>query len=117
MLGFDRDIDASTVNAVTVSLIRSGGDGVFGDPTDVLVAPTSVELSPVNPRLVAMGLAGALPVNDRYRVVVEGTGPNLILSIDGIALDGEFAGPFPSGDGVEGGDFVAEFEIAGGAGR
>ena len=32
-------------------------------------------------------------------------------SLDGGMLDGEFTGSFPSGDGVAGGAFVAEFEI------
>lgn len=112
-LGFDRDIDASTVNALTITLLRSGGDGVFGDPADVAVASTSVRLSPVNPRLAIMDLAGAPAVDDQYRVTAEGSGPNLILSIEGVALDGEFSGAFPSGDGNEGGDFVADFEVAG----
>ncbi|MBN1910523.1 MAG: Ig-like domain-containing protein, partial [Pirellulales bacterium] len=32
-------------------------------------------------------------------------------SLDGAALDGEFTGSFPSGDGTAGGEFVAEFEV------
>lgn len=112
-LGFDRDLDASTVNALTITLVRSGGDSVFGDPADVPVASTSVGLSQVNPRLAIVDLAGVSAVDDRYRVTAEGSGPNLILSVEGVALDGEFSGAFPSGDGTEGGDFVADFEIAG----
>ena len=112
-LGFDRDIDASTVNAMTISLSRSGGDGVFGDPTDVSIASASAGQSPNNARLVVIDLAGVSPVDDRYRVTVEGSGPNLLLSVDGVALDGEFTGALPSGDGAEGGDFVADFVIEG----
>jgi Bacterial Ig-like domain len=110
--GFDQDIDASTINTQTFTLVRSG-DGQFDNGDDVTIAAVSVALSPVNARLAVMDLAGVAAVEDRYRVVLEGSGPNLILSVDGTALDGEFTGSLPSGDGAEGGDFVAEFEVQG----
>lgn len=113
VLGFDQDIDASTVNALTFTLTRAGGDGAFGDPTDSPVAAASVELSTVNPRLAVMNLSGVAAVEDLYRVTVEGSGPNIVLDIGGRALDGEFAGTLPSGDGTQGGDFVADFEVQG----
>ena len=113
VIGFDSDIDASTVNELTFTLTRSGGDGVFGDAADVQVAATSVGLSAVNPRLAIMDLAGVAATEDRYRVTLEGSGANMILDIGGLALDGEFTGSLPSGDGSEGGDFVAEFEVEG----
>ena len=109
--GFDRDVDASTVNALTFTLVRAGGDGAFGDANDVPIAPAAVGLA--NPRLAVMDLAGVAPAEDLYRVTLAGSGPNVVLGVDGMALDGEFAGGFPSGDGQEGGDFVATFEIAG----
>ncbi len=112
-VGFDRDIDASTVNDLTFTLLRAGGDGAFGDAADAPVTPASVGLSAVNPRLAMMNLSGVAAIEDRYRVTLEGTGPNVILDVDGRALDGEFSGSLPSGDGSEGGDFVAEFEVQG----
>lgn len=112
-VGFDRDIDASTVNDLTFTLQRAGGDGAFGDAADVDVAATSVGLSAVNPRLAIMDLSGVAAVDDVYRVTLRGAGPNLILGIDGLALDGEYTGALPSGDGTEGGDFVATFEVQG----
>lgn len=111
--GFDREPDASTINALTFTLLRAGGDGQFDNGNDVPVAPAPVALSPANARLAVMDLAGVAAVEDRYRVTLAGSGPNVVLGVDGMALDGEFAGTFPSGDGVEGGDFVAEFEVAG----
>ncbi|MGH8222532.1 MAG: Ig-like domain-containing protein [Woeseiaceae bacterium] len=111
--GFDRELDASTVNNLTFTLTRSGGDGQFGDMNDVPVAPASVGLSPVNPRLAVMDLTGVTSVEDRYRILLSGSGANRILDNDGRALDGEFGGTFPSGDGMEGGDFAADFEVLG----
>jgi hypothetical protein len=113
MAGFDQDIDASTINEMTFTLVRSGGDGQFGDGNEAVVVPTSVAVSSVNPRLAVMDLHGVSAVEDRYQVTLHGSGANMILGIDAVALDGEFSGNFPSGDGTEGGDFVVEFEVRG----
>lgn len=111
--GFDQDIDASTINNLTFSLHRSGGDGQFDNGNDVLIAPSIAALSPMNARLAVMDLTGVAAVEDRYRIALSGSGANMILSVSGLTLDGEFAGIFPSGDGTPGGDFVAEFEVQG----
>ncbi len=111
--GFDQDIDASTINGLTFTLVRSGGDGQFSDGNEEVISPASVSLSAVNPRLAIMDLSGVPIVEDRYQVTLHGSGPNMILGINGVALDGEYAGSFPTGDGAEGGDFVVEFEVQG----
>ena len=111
-VGFDREIDASTINSATFTLQRAGGDGQFGDAADVAVMAPA-ELSAANPRLAVMDLRDVAAVDDVYRVTLEGSGPNVVLSVDGVALDGEFSGSLPSGDGIEGGDFVARFEVQG----
>lgn len=111
--GFDQDIDASTVNGMTFTLIRSGGDGTFSDGNEEVITPTSVALSAVNPRLAIMDLSGVVAPEDRYQVTLFGSGPNMILGVSGLALDGEFSGSLPSGDGAQGGDFLFEFEVQG----
>ncbi|MGA8203432.1 MAG: Ig-like domain-containing protein [Woeseiaceae bacterium] len=95
--GFDRDIDASTVNELTFTLTRSGGDGRFEDGNEFPV-PAPVSLSRMNPRVAIMDLRGVEPIVDVYRISLEGSGPNLILSVDGESLDG---------------DSTAEFEVGG----
>ena len=112
-VGFDQDIDASTINNMTFMLIRSGGDGVFGDANDVVIAPAPVALSGMNLRLAIMDLTGVSAVDDLYQITLRGSGANMILAVNGTALDGEYFGAFPSGDGTEGGDFVVEFEVQG----
>ena len=112
-IGFDRDIDASTVNDQSITLIRSGGDDQFGDANDVQIQASSVAVSALNPRLAVMDLSGVSAVEDLYQLTVAGSGSNVVLSIDGLALDGEFGGTFPSGDGNQGGDFVAGFRVQG----
>ncbi len=111
--GFDQDIDASTINSMTFTLVRSGGDGVFGQANDEVIVPASAELSVMNPRLAIMDLTGVSAIEDLYRVTLRSSGGNMILGINGVALDGEYSGNLPSGDGTEGGDFVVEFEVQG----
>lgn len=113
LASFDQEVDASTVNAMTFELILAGGDGEFGNGNDETVMAASVGVSQVNPALAVMDLDGVVPVEDRYRVVIRGDGPNVVLNLGGQALDGDFAGTLPSGDGSVGGDFVAEFELLG----
>jgi hypothetical protein len=111
--GFDQDIDASTVNGMTFTLVRSGGDATFSDGNEELITPASVALSGINPRIALMDLSGVSAVEDVYQISLLVSGPNMILGINGLALDGEYRGGFPSGDGTEGGDFVVEFEVQG----
>ncbi len=110
---FDREIDANTVDNTTFRLERSGGDGTFGDGNEVVIVPTSVTVPLANPRAAVMDLTGVGSVVDVYRVTLVGTGPAPILDLDANALDGEFNGAFPSGNTAAGGDFEAEFDLAG----
>lgn len=112
-VGFDQDIDASTINEMTMELVRSGGDGEFTGGNEIPVAAPSVALSAINARLAIMDLAGAAALDDSYQLTLHGTGPNVILGVNGLALDGEFDASLPSGDGAQGGDFVAQFEVQG----
>jgi len=112
-VGFDRGMDASTVNAMTFVLSASGGDGSFDDGNEQVIDALSVTLSAVNPRLATMRFAAGAGGADSYRLAVSGSGPNILLSDGGQALDGEYAGVLPSGDGVEGDDFVVRFEVQG----
>ena len=108
-IGFDLDIDGNTLNSTTVDLQRSGGDGVFGDANAVPIVLSEIRLSPTNARLAVFGLAGIASVDDDYQLRIRGSGPSFVTSIDGLALDGEFTGALPSGDGDAGSDFIATF--------
>ena len=113
MAMFDRDLDAATVSDATFLLERSGGDGSFGDGNEVAIAAVSVTVPATNPRSAVMDLTGVAPVEDTYRITLIGTGATAIQDFDANALDGEFSGTFPSGDGTAGGNFVAQFVVAG----
>jgi hypothetical protein len=110
---FDRELDATSVDATTFIVDRSGGDGTFAEGNEVAITAASIDVPPANPTSAVFELGGAPPVGDTYRVRLLGMGAANILDLDGNALDGEFSGAFPSGDGAQGGDFVATFEVEG----
>src|SRR5690606_13755121 len=109
---FDRELDATSVTPDTFTLTASGGDGTFDDGNETEIAAASVEIAAGNPASAVLDLGGVDAGDDTYRVRLAGDGPVVILDLDSNALDGEFAGAFPSGDGTQGGDFVASFVVA-----
>jgi len=113
MAVFDRELDATTVDVTTFLVERSGGDGTFGDGNEVAITPVSVTVPAANPLTAVLDMTTAPLVEDTYRVTLVGTGPATIRDLGGNALDGEFGTAFPSGDGVQGGNFVATFTVAG----
>jgi hypothetical protein len=108
---FDRELDASTVNENTFILEASGGDGTFSDGNEEQITAAEITTSS-NATSATFDLAGVALAEETYRVRLLGSGASIILDLDANALDGEFSGTFPSGDGAEGGDFEAEFTIA-----
>ena len=75
-------------------------------PTRILFAYTGLPSDPVVVRVVFNN--GHPMRGGNYEVVVDsGTGGRGIQDIAGNALDGNYYGRFPTGDGLPGGDFVA----------
>jgi hypothetical protein len=109
---FDRELDVSTVNANTFILEASGGDATFADGNEAQITAAGISVSRTNAKSAIFDLRGVALANDTYRVRLLGSGPSMILDLDANALDGEFAGTTPAGDGTEGGDFEAEFTVA-----
>ncbi|HEX5136596.1 MAG TPA: LamG domain-containing protein [Planctomycetota bacterium] len=104
---FDRPVNQDSFNENTFLLTWSGGDGVFGNANDVTLFTST--LSFPNSTTAVLDLS-AIPLPDEiFRLRLVGTGARKILAADTLALDGEFTGAFPSGDGTEGGDFVMFF--------
>ena len=110
-VAFDREVNATTVDATTFKLERSGGDAVFGNGNDVVITPASVTVPAANTHSAVMSLAGVASASDTYRITLSGSGAVKILDLSGNALDGEYSGTLPSGNGAAGGDFVATFTV------
>jgi len=109
--GFSRDLDVSTVNAMTYTLTGSGGDGNFNSGNEAAITAANISVPAGNQASAVFDLTGVALVDDTYRVSLFGSGANIIMDLDANALDGEFSGAFPSGDGTAGGDFITQFTI------
>jgi hypothetical protein len=109
---FDRELDVSTVNANTFVLEASGGDTSFGDGNETQIAAADITTPSNTPMSATFDLSGVTLLDDTYRISLLGSGASVILDIDANALDGEFSGSFPSGDGTAGGNFESTFSIS-----
>ena len=114
VLTFVSNLSTTSVNANTLTLQSGGADGILDTADDVFLAPT---ISVVNGNQIKLDLPAQGRVTQLYRVRVIASPtapPNSAAYIQGFYgnnLDGEFGGTFPSGDGSDGGDFVASFEV------
>jgi hypothetical protein len=108
---FDRELDVSTVAATTFLLEGSGGDGTFGDGNETSITAAAITTPAMAPMSATFDLSGVALADDTYQVRILGAGASVLLDLDANALDGEFSGAFPSGDGTQGGDFEATFTL------
>ncbi|MBM4047741.1 MAG: hypothetical protein FJ279_21765, partial [Planctomycetes bacterium] len=107
-IGFDEGVQWETVNDATLKVSSSAGDdGLWATADDTYVEGRveswgwSANFYPTS---------GWLP-NGEYAVWLDG-GESGVKDFNGNALDGEFNGEMPSGDGAVGGDFLARFTVA-----
>ncbi len=112
LAGFDRELDASSVNLNSFILEASGGDMTFGDGNEIAIAAASITVPGANPATAVFDLTGMTLPDETYQVRLLGDGASIVMDLDANALDGEFSGAFPSGDGTAGGDFAATFTIS-----
>ena len=110
--GFDRELDASTVNLNTFILEASNNDNIFDNGNDVAIMAASITVPTANTQSAVFDLTGVALADDTYRVRLLGSGASIIMDLDANALDGEFSGAFPSGNNAAGGDFAAQFMIS-----
>ena len=109
--GFSRELNQATVDATTFLLTASGGDGTFADGNEVPITAAAITVPAANPQSAVFDLTGVTLADDTYRIQLLGGVTTAILDLDGNALDGEFFGNLPSGNGIAGGDFTAQFTI------
>ena len=75
--GFDRPLDATSVNVNTFILEASGNDGTFADGNEVQIVAASISVPIVNPQSAVFDLTGVVLADDTYRVLLLGTGAQL----------------------------------------
>ena len=122
---FNSQLDQTTINSSTVLLQASGGDGIFGNgnsPNDKyynlsgkLTFDPKTDILTIN-----IGAAGLTLQSDKYRLILLGSGAQVIRDKQGNALDGynTVGGlpdgtplPLPSGNGFPGSSFYDTFVI------
>lgn len=113
-------VDPTTVDTTTLVLVRTGGDGVFGNSNDIQVLPVSILVtdgpgssSPNDQITFVLPTVPALPGDD-YRFTMFGNDP--VRDVNGVPIDGEFTSlanisSGRSGDGSAEGDFVMPLRI------
>ncbi len=98
---FNKNVDPATINANSIKVLRSGGDGVFGNGNDVPVTidPNSISFKYLGGALgaesVTFNIIGsqANPLaNDQYQVTIAGAGTSVVTDIAGNALNAVGAG-------------------------
>lgn len=98
---FDKSLQGHTVDANTVRIVRSESGGpaqpwpgtvTYSDATQ------SVQFTPQQPFRIGGG------VDDIFTLTLLGDGPNRILDVDDLALDG-------NDDDSPGGDFISRFTV------
>jgi len=105
LVAADRALDTTLLEAGTVTLEASGGDGGFdqGNERRIALQVTVTQFAPTAFRLVpAVPLAA-----DGYRLTISGSAPLALADLGAIAIDGDR-------DGRPGGNYVVEF-VSGGA--
>ncbi len=95
---FNKNIDPKTLNANSIQVVRSGGDGIFGNANDVVMSidPSSFQVVPLKTGGLGaevitfniIGTASAPIANDQYQITLDGAGANPILDIAGNRLNG-----------------------------
>jgi hypothetical protein len=107
---FDQTMNAATIDDQTFLVTWSGGDGSFNEGNEVTIQALTLTF-PATDRVV-FDLSTLLLPDEFYRLRLVGTGTDPIRNDEGGALDGEFGGTLPSGNGGAGGDFVMFFQTS-----
>jgi len=97
------ELDTTSLDTNTITLLRSGGDGSFLEGNEVAVPIQPLRLRTLVPATLAITPQGAW-VADSYRLTVSGSNDLAVRDLRAQPIDGD-------SDGRPGGDFVLEFEV------
>jgi hypothetical protein len=90
-------LNISTLTDASVQLVRSGGDGTFGDGNEIVMQPLEMEVRSLQPTVIALRLSSGAFVPDRYQLTLSGHGAQPVRDRDGLAI-GDFILQFSVGD-------------------
>jgi hypothetical protein len=98
----DGELDTTRLDAATVHVVASGGDGRFDDGNEVELSGLEIQVRSLAPTVFAIGARGGWP-SDVYRLTVSGGGADPLLDRYGAPIDGD-------SDGLAGGNFTLDFD-------
>ena len=98
------ELDLTSLNAASVSLKRSGGDGTFGDGNEVTLDGVSIGVHAQQPTVIALALPRGAWVPDLYELTLAGNSSPAVLDRNGVPIDG-------AGLGTSGSDFTLQFTV------
>jgi hypothetical protein len=108
LLSADTELDTNRLDAMSVTLERSGLDGSFAEGNEVAVAGLALHVRVLEPTVIAVSVPKDSWLADSYRLRVAGGGAAPVTDRAGRTIDGD-------GDGQPGGDFIVDFDLGGAA--
>jgi hypothetical protein len=81
----DGQLDINSLNAASIAVVRSGGDGSFDDGNEVAVQGARFEIRAAQPTVFAVVLPRTERIPDTYRLTLRATGPAAVLDLGGNA--------------------------------
>ena len=82
---FDQNQTINSATLAGIELVRSGGDGVFGNSNDAQITPGFIGIG-TQPNTVVMRFSTPLP-DDLYQVTIVGSGPNALTNASNEAFN------------------------------
>ena len=98
------ELDVASLNAASVSLKRSGGDGTFGDGNEVTLDGVSISVHSFQPTVIALSLSRGEWMPDTYELTLAGNSAPAVLDRNGMPIDGAALG-------MSGSDFTLQFTV------
>jgi hypothetical protein len=105
LVAADRELDLTLLNANSLELLRSGGDGDFTNGNEVAMHGIEVHVRSTSPTTIALQMPSGSWVADDYQLRIRGTGPAPLADLRGVAIDG-------TGSGLPGSDLLVRFTVA-----
>ncbi len=102
VVAVDAQIDMSVLEAGTVELWRSGGDGGFAEGNEARVKHR-IGVSSLSPTVLVIDTGRTLHP-DAYELRISGSAPLAVTDLNALPIDGD-------SDGIAGGDFVLRFDV------
>jgi hypothetical protein len=98
------ELDTTTLDASTLVLRRSGGDGTSGDGNESVIDGVTVSVHSLDPTVLAISISGSEWARDVYELSLAGNASPAVMGRNGLPIDGASLG-------IAGSDFILQFTV------